>query len=74
MTIERYVEDMDLIQVGARNMQNFELLEGTGTYPETYLIKTGPSATIEEWLDERRIHQRARATRECHPVSVASGL
>ena len=48
--LERFVEDVDLIQVGARNMQNFELLKELGRTNVPVLLKRGISATIEEWL------------------------
>lgn len=48
--IERFVEDVDLIQVGARNMQNFELLKELGKIRKPILLKRGLSATIEEWI------------------------
>ena len=48
--IERFVEDVDVIQVGARNMQNFELLKELGKTDRPILLKRGLSATIEEWL------------------------
>lgn len=48
--IERFVEDVDVIQVGARNMQNFELLKELGKTNKPILLKRGLSATIEEWL------------------------
>ena len=48
--IERFVEDVDLIQVGARNMQNFELLKELGRTRKPILLKRGLAATIEEWL------------------------
>jgi 3-deoxy-7-phosphoheptulonate synthase len=48
--IDRFVEDVDLIQVGARNMQNFELLKELGKTKKPILLKRGLSATIEEWL------------------------
>lgn len=48
--LERFVEDVDLIQVGARNMQNFELLKELGRTNVSVLLKRGLSATIEEWL------------------------
>ena len=48
--IERFVEDVDVIQVGARNMQNFELLKELGKTDKPILLKRGLSATIEEWL------------------------
>ena len=40
----------DIIQVGARNMQNFTLLKELGTISRPILLKRGPAATIEEWL------------------------
>ena len=41
-------EDVDLIQVGARNMQNFELLRAVGRMKRPVLLKRGLSATLEE--------------------------
>ena len=43
-------EDVDLIQVGARNMQNFELLKELGKSGKPILLKRGLAATVEEWL------------------------
>ncbi|MDR1948654.1 MAG: 3-deoxy-7-phosphoheptulonate synthase [Spirochaetaceae bacterium] len=40
----------DMFQIGARNMQNFELLKRVGSIGKPVLLKRGPSATIEEWL------------------------
>jgi 3-deoxy-7-phosphoheptulonate synthase len=48
--IDRFVEDVDVIQVGARNMQNFELLKQLGRTNKPILLKRGLSATIEEWI------------------------
>ena len=48
--IEIFEEDVDIIQVGARNMQNFELLKELGHTRKPILLKRGLSATIEEWL------------------------
>jgi 3-deoxy-7-phosphoheptulonate synthase len=48
--IEEFVGRVDLIQVGARNMQNFELLKELGKTNVPILLKRGLSATIEEWL------------------------
>jgi 3-deoxy-7-phosphoheptulonate synthase len=45
--IERYG---DILQVGARNMQNFSLLRDLGRLRKPILLKRGISATIEEWL------------------------
>ena len=45
--IERYA---DILQVGARNMQNFHLLRELGHTKTPILLKRGISATIEEWL------------------------
>ena len=43
-------EDVDVIQVGARNMQNFELLKELGKTNKTILLKRGLANTIKEWL------------------------
>ena len=43
-------EDVDIIQVGARNMQNFDLLKVLGHQTKPVMIKRGLSATYEEWL------------------------
>ena len=43
-------EFADVLQVGARNMQNYRLLEAVGKSPRAVLLKRGPSATIEELL------------------------
>ena len=42
--------DVDVIQVGARNMQNFDLLKALGRQEKPVMIKRGLSATYEEWL------------------------
>ncbi|MEG4283112.1 3-deoxy-7-phosphoheptulonate synthase [Microcoleus sp. A2-C5] len=44
------VEVADVVQVGARNMQNFSLLKKVGAQDKPILLKRGISATIEEWL------------------------
>lgn len=49
-TIDKFVEGVDIIQVGARNMQNFGLLKELGTIDKPILLKRGLSSTIEEWL------------------------
>lgn len=43
-------EDVDLIQIGARNMQNFELLKAVGRLGRPVLLKRGLSATLEEFV------------------------
>lgn len=48
--IDKFVEDVDIIQVGARNMQNFELLKELGKTKKPILLKRGLSSTIEELL------------------------
>ena len=42
--------DVDILQVGARNMQNFELLKELGRSNKTILLKRGLAATIKEFL------------------------
>ena len=48
--IDEFVENVDLIQVGARNMQNFDLLKALGKIDKPILLKRGLSNTVEEWL------------------------
>ena len=48
--IDEFVENVDLIQIGARNMQNFDLLKAVGKINKPILLKRGLSATIEEWI------------------------
>lgn len=43
-------EDVDMVQIGARNMQNFELLKEVGKMHKPVLLKRGLANTIEEWL------------------------
>ena len=43
-------EQVDVIQVGARNMQNFELLKALGKVDKPILLKRGLSSTIDEWI------------------------
>lgn len=42
--------DVDMVQIGARNMQNFELLKEVGKMRKPVLLKRGLANTIEEWL------------------------
>ncbi len=49
-TIEMMMKYVDCLQVGARNMQNFDLLKELGRVRRPVLLKRGLSATIEEWL------------------------
>ena len=48
--IDEFVDRVDVIQIGARNMQNFDLLKQIGKTNKPILLKRGLSATIEEWL------------------------
>ena len=48
--IEMFEMCVDVIQVGARNMQNFDLLKQLGHTTKPILLKRGLSSTIEEWL------------------------
>jgi 3-deoxy-7-phosphoheptulonate synthase len=48
--VETVAEHADMLQVGARNMQNFSLLRKLATIPRPILLKRGPSATVKEWL------------------------
>lgn len=48
--LDTFVDMVDVIQIGARNMQNFDLLKAVGQTDKPVLLKRGMSATIEEWL------------------------
>jgi 3-deoxy-7-phosphoheptulonate synthase len=48
--IPLFLDYADILQVGARNMQNFDLLKELAKVRKPVLLKRGPSATIEEWL------------------------
>lgn len=45
-----FEEYVDVLQIGARNMQNFNLLRAVGRSRKPVLLKRGLSATVEEWL------------------------
>ena len=49
-SLELALDYVDIIQIGARNMQNFRLLKAVGQTDKPILLKRGMSATIEEWL------------------------
>lgn len=48
--LEEFIEKVDIIQIGARNMQNYDLLKAIGHTKKPILLKRGLSATIEEWI------------------------
>ena len=47
---ELFEEQVDVVQVGARNMQNFDLLKEVGKMSKPVLLKRGLSSTYEEWI------------------------
>ncbi|WP_026697448.1 bifunctional 3-deoxy-7-phosphoheptulonate synthase/chorismate mutase [Alkalicoccus chagannorensis] len=49
--VEKAVDYLDVIQIGARNMQNFELLKAAGKVNKPILLKRGLSATIKEFIN-----------------------
>jgi 3-deoxy-7-phosphoheptulonate synthase len=48
--LEKIAQAADVVQVGARNMQNFSLLKKVGAQSKPVLLKRGMAATIEDWL------------------------
>jgi len=48
--VEIVADKVDILQVGARNMQNFDLLTEVGKIRKPVILKRGLSATVEEWL------------------------
>ncbi len=75
----------DILQVGARNMQNYRLLEAVGQSGKPVLLKRGPSATVEEFLAGGGIHFERRQSerdalrarhsnlRNAHAIQPATG-
>src|SRR5574344_1618622 len=86
----KYFDDVDLIQIGARNMQNFDLLKEMGKVQKPILLKRGMSATVKEFLMsaeyimasgnenvilcERGIRTFDNYTRNCLDVSIVPFL
>jgi 3-deoxy-7-phosphoheptulonate synthase / chorismate mutase len=84
--IEMAIDYIDVIQIGARNMQNFELLKAAGAVNKPVLLKRGIAATIEEFINaaeyimaqgngqiilcERGIRTYERATRNTLDISA----
>jgi 3-deoxy-7-phosphoheptulonate synthase/chorismate mutase len=84
--IETACDYIDVIQIGARNMQNFELLKAAGAVKKPVLLKRGMAATIEEFINaaeyiisqgnsqiilcERGIRTYERATRNTLDISA----
>ena len=48
--LDLFAENVDIIQIGARNMQNFALLKAVGRTQKPVLLKRGAGATIDEWI------------------------
>ena len=48
--IDEFEEYVDIVQIGARNMQNFQLLKAVGKMHKPILLKRGLANTIEEWI------------------------
>lgn len=48
--LDEFVEHVDIIQIGARNMQNFDLLKAVGRTKKPILLKRGLANTIQEWI------------------------
>ncbi len=84
--VERVAEVADILQIGARNMQNYDLLVEAGRAKKPVLLKRGLAATVDEWLSsaeyilvqgnpdvilcERGIRTYERATRNTADLSV----
>ncbi len=50
-SVELVAEYADMLQIGARNMQNFQLLRAVGRSDKPVILKRGISATLDEWLN-----------------------
>jgi len=85
--VDMVAEKADILQIGARNMQNYDLLKEVGRTSKPVILKRGLSATVEEWLSsaeyilvggnpdvilcERGIRTFETATRNTADLSVA---
>ena len=49
--VRKYADKIDIIQIGARNMYNYELLKELSIYNKPVLLKRGISATYDEWIN-----------------------
>ena len=70
--VEAVATYADMLQIGARNMQNFTLLQEVGQLHKPVLLKRGLSATIEEWLMGRRIYASSPEITKSCSANVAS--
>ena len=52
--VKMYAKDIDIIQIGSRNMYNYELLKEVGKYNKPVLLKRAFSATYDEWINAAR--------------------
>ena len=57
--VNKYGNDIDIIQIGTRNMYNYELLKSLGKCNSTILLKRAFSATYEEWINAAEYIKRA---------------
>jgi 3-deoxy-7-phosphoheptulonate synthase len=75
--VDLIAEHADIVQIGARNMQNYALLTAVGKMDVPVLLKRGPGATIDEWLLaaeyilSRGNHRVVLCERGLHPLDRA---
>ena len=72
--IETAVKYVDMLQIGARNMQNFELLKEAGKSGIPVLLKRGLSSTIDEWLNACLLYTSSRRGTVCIMESICRSL
>lgn len=58
--VKKYASEIDIIQIGSRNMYNYELLKELGKYNKLVLLKRGLSATYSEWINAARYINNGR--------------
>ena len=66
--VRKYASSIDIIQVGSRNMYNYELLKEINKYRKTVLLKRGLSATYNEWLNA------AKYLNDCKVILCERGI
>ena len=73
--LDIFNEKVDLIQIGARNMQNFDLLKQLGQVDRPILLKRGLNATYEEWImSAEYIMASVNANAESVPSKLIQGI
>lgn len=72
--IPEFEEYVDVVQIGARNMQNFQLLKAVGKMHKPVLLKRGLCNTIEEWIMSAEYIMQAATSRSSSASAASAPL